>query len=459
MATAEHPETRPGFRRPMPPLYPEREEAALTHRLDQLRNLGIVHKWQWWTTVTEEVSRLRADVLSGKHPPIDHGPEEPLLNGEGQPYESGLRSVDPHVQDVFYEARTVRQINRAHDQIALLARKRESDSTEDAEAGETERWIHNLYVVTLWRAYGRKTYVLEPDLYELLIRTDVPSLPASELRFPINAFYLVLPPGVVRVDTPVFDAVAGKVQGRSDVEGLLVIVDRASHEENWVRRLHLAYTSTASFAGESNFNTLHFTTDMDLQPTATLRALDESGRGTVDDDGVRWASVGVTEDDSVTRLLVNFCLYLQSEHPELEAIPAPPVSLAQRRSTTRERSRVPETSRLGYVRVGRPIDERSLENFVAPDAVASAGGVDAEPGAVAAPRWRLSHQVWVRGHWRLQPFGTGRVERKLIWIKPHIKGPDLAEALRLSGGKVQPGQRVGTSDVVDNSLVGDDHES
>ncbi|MDP3426840.1 MAG: hypothetical protein Q8S17_05625, partial [Humidesulfovibrio sp.] len=32
----------------------------------------------------------------------------------------------------------------------------------------------------------------------------------------------------------------------------------------------------------------------------------------------------------------------------------------------------------------------------------------------------------VRGHWRHQPHGPGAQKRKLIWIRPHYKGPDLA---------------------------------
>ena len=32
----------------------------------------------------------------------------------------------------------------------------------------------------------------------------------------------------------------------------------------------------------------------------------------------------------------------------------------------------------------------------------------------------------VRGHWRHQAHGAGNQDRKLIRIKPHYKGPDLA---------------------------------
>lgn len=35
-----------------------------------------------------------------------------------------------------------------------------------------------------------------------------------------------------------------------------------------------------------------------------------------------------------------------------------------------------------------------------------------------------SHRWLVNGHWRNQPYGPGKMERKLIWISPYVKGPD-----------------------------------
>jgi hypothetical protein len=43
--------------------------------------------------------------------------------------------------------------------------------------------------------------------------------------------------------------------------------------------------------------------------------------------------------------------------------------------------------------------------------------------------WRLHSRFVVRGHWRNQAFGTGRKERKRVWIQPFWKGPTTAEAL------------------------------
>ena len=37
--------------------------------------------------------------------------------------------------------------------------------------------------------------------------------------------------------------------------------------------------------------------------------------------------------------------------------------------------------------------------------------------------WTLSVRTVVRGHWRRQPVGPGHADRKLMWIKPHWRGP------------------------------------
>lgn len=53
------------------------------------------------------------------------------------------------------------------------------------------------------------------------------------------------------------------------------------------------------------------------------------------------------------------------------------------------------------------------------------------------PLWKLQHRYIVRGHWRWQPIGTqlpdgheGPRNAKKIWIQPHWKGPEGAEAWR-----------------------------
>lgn len=47
------------------------------------------------------------------------------------------------------------------------------------------------------------------------------------------------------------------------------------------------------------------------------------------------------------------------------------------------------------------------------------GGSDDEGGFV---EW--THRWIVSGHWRNQACGEGYSERKLVWVSPHVKGPE-----------------------------------
>lgn len=38
-----------------------------------------------------------------------------------------------------------------------------------------------------------------------------------------------------------------------------------------------------------------------------------------------------------------------------------------------------------------------------------------------------SHRWFVNGYWRWQPVGPGRQERRLTWVRPHVKGPEDKE--------------------------------
>lgn len=45
-------------------------------------------------------------------------------------------------------------------------------------------------------------------------------------------------------------------------------------------------------------------------------------------------------------------------------------------------------------------------------------------------KWELKHRVRVMGHFKNQPVGPGRLERKRIWIAPYWKGPTMAELIQ-----------------------------
>jgi hypothetical protein len=82
---------------------------------------------------------------------------------------------------------------------------------------------------------------------------------------------------------------------------------------------------------------------------------------------------------------------------------------------------VEKTIRKAYQRGGRPAPEVRLVRIRGSAAAATTR--TAHPSGNRASRDR-EHRWWVRGHWRNQPYGPGRTQRRLIYIDPHIRGPE-----------------------------------
>ncbi|WP_031485769.1 hypothetical protein [Maridesulfovibrio frigidus] len=142
-----------------------------------------------------------------------------------------------------------------------------------------------------------------------------------------------------------------------------------------------------------------------------------------------------TEDDSrfytdglhFFRIIMNAALYITSDHAELAFRENPrkefedSIQRTTRSKRTKLQKRAMRHTALDYEEVGASveaivIDKRDL--------------YEAEGSRVEGSKAQV--RFMVRGHWRNQPCGAGGQERKLIWVKPHFKGPDLAEAINKS---------------------------
>ncbi|MFN3351988.1 MAG: hypothetical protein ACK4Z5_00150 [Brevundimonas sp.] len=118
------------------------------------------------------------------------------------------------------------------------------------------------------------------------------------------------------------------------------------------------------------------------------------------------------------RIVVNAILYLSSSAPDVSAelrahdlLPEP-----QPRMNSKERKRLAykagKSSRLPYILVGGGV--RAM--------------VDGDVGRSDGVRRVTNHSRYlVSGHWRSQPHGPGRQQRKLVHIEPYFRGPEMAD--------------------------------
>lgn len=122
------------------------------------------------------------------------------------------------------------------------------------------------------------------------------------------------------------------------------------------------------------------------------------------------------------RIVINSILYLGSNEQDLISVLSPRAGVLEsnsgparmKRKREREARRVTD---LSYTAVGSRLDSIIVEKPIA-DSLTS--------GEVTRPR-KLGVRFLVRGHWRQQPHGPQSQFRKLIWIKPYPKGPDMAD--------------------------------
>lgn len=122
------------------------------------------------------------------------------------------------------------------------------------------------------------------------------------------------------------------------------------------------------------------------------------------------------------RTMLNAVLYLGSEQAELvpfrserkaiEQSAAGIVSAPRRKKKLQEAARY---SSLDYVQAGGAVQPIVIQR----------GG--SHPTNGKSGQSKPNVRFIVRGHWRLQPFGSGLTERKLVWITPYYKGPEIAD--------------------------------
>lgn len=129
-----------------------------------------------------------------------------------------------------------------------------------------------------------------------------------------------------------------------------------------------------------------------------------------------------TDGLSFYRIVMNAVLYLSSVDCEVEQRQSLRTGMEQQAASTLSRPKrkqllkdAKQVSGLDYSEVGA-----SMGSIVV-DPARPKAGADSDTGAGQ----RLQVRFMVRGHWRQQPHGPQGRDRKLLWIRPHYKGPEL----------------------------------
>lgn len=246
-----------------------------------------------------------------------------------------------------------------------------------------------------WILNGRRVYDLSPTLFASLIETDFARLKGEDIPVPLHGFYVHLPDakslGIER-EGCVFDGAYVRWALTLDNNPLLDVLLVFVHPENALAEMHI--TSPVSLYGdvEERFN--------------------ESGAGT-DPDDLKFV-------DPFIRLVIGLCFYLSCDDADVERQhfgPSPDLKTRAKKLGGAAGKKLLQmgTIPVHYLRVGHRFETRSVE-------LESLAAADKET------RKLLKRHV-VRGHFRQQPCGPGRQERKTVFVRSFWKGPPWGEAV------------------------------
>ena len=277
---------------------------------------------------------------------------------------------------------------------------------------------------------GRPNFVaLTEGLMLGFLLTDLDGTTAADVNMPLPSFVIEVPPGTIYThdnqtgwhETKYFIV----SEGTSPLSGdNIFIYSWSAPNENSADLFddHAEYFPlNMSVENESLSSVIASSEKIRLREVGILRGVFKS-----DSKGRIFGEIykGADFREKLLRIIVNTIIYMTSasavvEHEDQQEIDRLR-NIQKRRGKLKikDRKRLEDLEHNQHWMLGTDIKitHKDLEDFE------SARKSDQQDKRLGR---KLQHPSLTRGHWRWQPYGTGRKLRKRIWIKPYIRGKEL----------------------------------
>lgn len=260
----------------------------------------------------------------------------------------------------------------------------------------TDSFTSAVYMRT-WQYFGRKTFMIADRLLEYLWYTDVPKdFHFSQLKFPFSSFCLLNDNGLIRnnkIRNPNCD-------NMSDNYTHIFFISASDLAEY---HHHVLESKGIHFIRSHDFTIMPVSADQEHELRYDFIFM-PFNHDTYFKDAWTKDKANYQFDDmkSVMNLCINALLYINDPTRSAES------------EEMRVRSELTDSTKKGKNRFTR----YDFVYLKPPKNVSLSRDGTGKP---------IDKRFIVRGHWRNQAMGPKRKERKLIWIRPYMKGQSMAE--------------------------------
>jgi len=268
---------------------------------------------------------------------------------------------------------------------------------------------HMQYHVAAHRMTGKKTYDVQPGLAERLKNTELRGLTADDLHLPFPSIYLVVPP---EAELQIYNT-------ESDwhkVVGIYITEDVDAKGYRCWRFLVCGEPKPREVMGVKDDNDALIFFHVPLPVGSPLTEAVAKAQEECDEDVKRdskWAknAANFMKNDwpHIFRWAMNVVLYISMEGAESEDV----IANEEARHIVEQMKGLPNGSGKKNKLGGRLSKMQQCQRIILGKSV-----------TVQKGGWSLTVRVLVSGHWRNQPFGPGRMYRRIQWIEPYWKGEE-----------------------------------